>query len=141
MTDRGVVVDSNVWISALVFGGAPRRVFETIVQDGERLVVSAEILTEIRRVVAAKFPDFAEDVEVLLHILRDLMDVVPLGTVTIDVCRDPDDNRVLETAILGGAVAIVSGDRDLLDLGGFQGTRILSPADWLERATPGSGHQ
>ncbi len=63
-----VVVDSNVWISALVFGVAPRRVFETVVREGLRLVASAEILTETRRVVAAKFPDFADDLETLLAV-------------------------------------------------------------------------
>jgi predicted nucleic acid-binding protein len=53
-----VVVDSDVWISALVFGGALRHVFEMVVRDALRLVVSAEILTEIRRAVVGKFPDF-----------------------------------------------------------------------------------
>lgn len=128
-----VVVDSNVWISALVFGGAPRRVFETIVQDGLCLVVSAEILTEIRRVVTAKFPDFAEDVEALLNVLHDLMETVPLGSITVEVARDPDDDRVLETAILGGATVVVSGDKDLLALGRYEGVGIVRPAEWLER--------
>ena len=128
---RGVVVDSNVWVSALVFGGAPRQVFETIVRDGLRLVVSAEILTEVRRVVAAKFPDFADDVEALLGVLRDLMDSVPLGSITVEVSRDPDDNRVLETAILGGATAIVTGDEDLLDLGSHEGVALVRPAEWI----------
>ena len=122
-----------MWISALVFGGSPRRVFETVVQDGLRLVVSAEILTEIRRVVSTKFPDFAEDVEALLSVLHDLVEMVPLGSITVEASRDPDDNRVIETAILGGAAAIVTGDRDLLDLGSYEGVEIMRPADWIER--------
>lgn len=128
-----VVVDSNVWISALVFGGAPRRVFERIVRDGLSLVVSAEILTEIRRVVAANFPDFVEDVESLLAVLHDHVAVVALGSITITACRDPNDNRVLETAILGGAAAIVSGDKDLLVLDTFQGVAITTAQAWVER--------
>ncbi len=128
-----VVVDSNVWISAIVFGGAPRRVFETIVQEGLRLVVSAEILTEIRRVVVAKFPDFIDDVEALFGTLRDQVETVPLGSITVQVCRDPDDNRVLETAILSGAAAIISGDKDLLTLDSYEGVAISRPQVWLER--------
>jgi putative PIN family toxin of toxin-antitoxin system len=126
-----LVVDSNVWISALVFGGTPRQVFELIVHDGLRLVVSAEILTEVRRVVGVKFPDFTDDVEALIEVIQDHIDAISLGSITIDVCRDPDDNRVLETAILGGAGALVSGDKDLLVLGDYQGVPIVTPQDWL----------
>ena len=96
-----------------------------------RLVVSAEILTEIRRVVSAKFPDFVDDVESLVAALDDHLDTVALGSITIDVCRDPDDNRVLETAILGDAATIVSGDRDLLALGTYEGVAVVTPSDWL----------
>lgn len=130
-TPSRLVVDSNVWISALVFGGAPRQVFEVIVHDGLRLVVSAEILTEIRRVVGVKFPDFTDDVEALIGVIQDHLDSVSLGSITIGVCRDPDDNRVLETAILGDATAIVSGDKDLLVLGGYEGVAIVTPQEWL----------
>ncbi|MGB3909830.1 MAG: putative toxin-antitoxin system toxin component, PIN family [Pseudolysinimonas sp.] len=130
-TPSRLVVDSNVWISGLVFGGAPRHVFEGIVHDGARLVVSAEILTEVRRVVAVKFPGFVDDVEALIGVMQDHLDSVSLGSITIDVCRDPDDNRVLETAVLGEAAAIVSVDKDLLVLGEYQGIAITTPREWL----------
>jgi predicted nucleic acid-binding protein len=110
-----VVVESNVWISALVFGGAPRPIFEAIVRDGLRLVVSAEAL---------------------LDALKDHLDSVSLGSITIEECRDPDDNRVLETAVLGVAASIVSGDKDLVILGDFEGVSITTPHDWLERRPP-----
>lgn len=130
-TPRRLVVDSNVWISALVFGGAPRQVFGVIVHEGLRLVVSAEILTEVRRVVGVKFPDFTDDVEALVAVLQENLEVVSLGSITIEACRDPDDNRVLETAILGDAATIVSGDKDLLVLGDYEGVAIVTPQAWL----------
>ena len=133
MGDARVVIDSNVWISALVFGGAPRRVYEVVVDGGVRIVVSAEILTEIRRVVSAKFPDFAEDVQALLAVLHDQVEMVTLGAVTITASRDPDDNRVLETAILGDAGTIISGDRDLLELDNFEGVAIVRASEWVEQ--------
>jgi uncharacterized protein len=49
------------------------------------------------------------------------------------VCRDPDDDWVLATALAGQAQAIVTGDADLLDLGAFQGVAILSPRQFMER--------
>lgn len=52
--------------------------------------------------------------------------------VNIDVCRDPDDNRVLECAVTGKAHAIITGDRDLLDLGEFRGIRIQTVSAFLE---------
>jgi predicted nucleic acid-binding protein len=48
------------------------------------------------------------------------------------VCRDPDDDRVLECALAAGVEVIVSGDRDLQDLGGFRDTPIMSPRRFLD---------
>ena len=50
-------------------------------------------------------------------------------------CRDPDDDKFLETAITGEASAIVSGDNDLLAMHPFRGIPILRPADFLNVAT------
>lgn len=127
-----VVVDSNVWISALVFGGAPRRIFEQIVRDGLRLVTSPHIESEIRRILATKFPVFADDFEAMRVALASFTSVVALGGITIDVCRDPDDNRVLETAVLGNAAVVVSGDRDLLVLARHDSVSIVTPSAWLQ---------
>ena len=51
------------------------------------------------------------------------------GVVT--VCRDPDDNKLLETAVVGRADCLVTGDQDLLVLDPFQGIPILTPAEFL----------
>ena len=47
------------------------------------------------------------------------------------VCRDPDDNMVLECALAGHAQYIVSGDKDLLELKEFRGVRIVRAAEFL----------
>ena len=127
-----VVIDSNVWISALVFGGSPRRVFEAVVSKGHSLALSEEIVTEVRRVLHAKFPDFSLGFEALLTVVAPRIHYVTLGTLQVDVCRDPDDNRVLETAVIGGADFIISGDNDLLALGQYAGISICSPAETLK---------
>jgi putative PIN family toxin of toxin-antitoxin system len=49
------------------------------------------------------------------------------------VCRDPDDDWVLATAVAGDADAIVSGDADLLNLSSYSGIEILSPRQFLTR--------
>ncbi|MCY4377747.1 MAG: putative toxin-antitoxin system toxin component, PIN family [Spirochaetaceae bacterium] len=48
-------------------------------------------------------------------------------------CRDPDDDKVLEVALMGAADCIVTGDQDLLELASFRGLPILAPANFLER--------
>jgi predicted nucleic acid-binding protein len=58
---------------------------------------------------------------------------IKLGSVTITICRDPDDNRILETAIIGDCECIVSGDKDLLSLEHYHKIRILKPAEFLEQ--------
>jgi putative PIN family toxin of toxin-antitoxin system len=50
----------------------------------------------------------------------------------LKVCRDPNDDRVPECALAAGAEVIVSGDRDLLDLGAFRDTPIMSPLRFLD---------
>ena len=51
-----IVIDSTVWVSALVFGGNPRKVFERVVGEGHTLVISQEILSETRIVTGKQFP-------------------------------------------------------------------------------------
>jgi putative PIN family toxin of toxin-antitoxin system len=125
------VIDSNVWVSALVFGGAPRQVFEGVVSDGIALVVSAELLSEIRRILTQKFPDFLADFDALLVALQQNLTVVLLGSITISASRDPDDNKVLGTAILGHVTEIITGDKNLPVLKAYETIRNQSPRDWL----------
>jgi predicted nucleic acid-binding protein len=48
------------------------------------------------------------------------------------ICRDPDDDHVLGTAIAGNADYIVTGDRDLLVLERFQTVEIVSPSEFMD---------
>ncbi|MFC7581830.1 putative toxin-antitoxin system toxin component, PIN family [Schaalia naturae] len=132
-----MVIDSNVWISALVFGGSPRRVLEQTLRDGDSIALSAEIVTEVRRTLISKFPGFLEDFDSLLAAMAPVLLPVRLGDLTVRICRDPDDDRVLETAILGAASYLITGDRDLRVLDGHRGIRIVTPAEWLEAPTGG----
>lgn len=128
-----IVIDSNVWISALVFGGNPRRIFEKVVSDGWVVVASEEIFTEVRRILNTKFSDFSEDFISFQTILQPYTDVVKLGEIKITECRDEDDNRVIETAVIGSADYIISGDKDLLVLGKYKNIAITAPTEFLEK--------
>ena len=126
-----IVVDTNVIVSALVFGGVPRRVFE-MVEDGFcEFYHSPEIQSETRRVLHDKFGWEKEKLDRYLKVLWRLgEEVIPHRRVNA-VREDPDDNRIIECAIAAGADVIVSGDRHLLRLGAFEGIAILAPREFL----------
>jgi len=62
--------------------------------------------------------------------------VIQIPKALTAVCRDPEDNMVLECALEGHAQYIVSGDKDLLELKEFRGIRIVRAAEfWSFLAT------
>jgi putative PIN family toxin of toxin-antitoxin system len=128
-----LVVDGNVYISALLLGENARQV----VALGERHLVdiysSAPIRNEVERVLRDKFRWSQERVAAAANYLWSLSCPVQ-PQCTISDCRDPDDNRVLECAIEAKATFVVTGDYDLLDLNPYRGIAILTPRDFLDRA-------
>lgn len=126
-----IVIDSNAWVSAIVFDGNPRKILEQAVERGFTIVSSEEIYTEVRRILSTKFPDFVHEFEQLLAVLQPLIHPVRLGSLHINVSRDHDDNRVLETAVIGKAEYIISGDKDLLVIETYDSIMIVNPLDFL----------
>jgi len=126
-----IVVDTNVIVSALVFGGLPRRVFETVESGRCEFFYSAEIESETRRVLRDKFGWDEDRLERYLPTLWNLGERVTPRRRVNAVKEDPDDNRIVECALAAGADTIVSGDGHLLRLGGFGGISILNPREFL----------
>lgn len=129
------VLDTNVLVSAAFFSTSiPRRAF-TIARTRGDLLLSAALLRELRDVFSRpKFDRYASTdvrIELLLELERSALFVSIRETV--QECRDPKDDRVLEVAVNGGATCIVSGDADLLVLDLFRGIPILLPAAFVER--------
>ena len=126
-----IVVDTNVLISAFVFGGNAEQVLEKVLTS-EELIASAFILDELNRILSQKF-EIPED-----KILRIMANLTQVSLVLSpdnqlpSVCRDPDDNNILQLAAFCNADFIVTGDKDLLILGSFGRTLIVSPASFLQ---------
>ena len=127
-----VVLDTNVWISALQFAdrrGTPTRALEKAMSE-DIIATCPEIEAEILRVLTRKFlwePNRAD--AALEAVLTRAIRVRLRGTVK--VCRDPDDDMFLECAARANADLLIAGDRDLLVLGSYEGTRILTPAGYV----------
>jgi putative PIN family toxin of toxin-antitoxin system len=126
-----VTADSNIYISALMFGGKPLQLLEMALDGEVELAISEAILTETLRVLRDKFhrtPDQLQDAErFITAITRHVSPTEPVDAVP----TDPDDNRVLECAAAARSAVVVSGDADLLRLGSFRGASIQKPADFL----------
>lgn len=113
------VVDTNVWISALLNpAGYPARVL-TALQDGRfTFVASVPTLEELLRVmlrprIARRYPLGPEEAFRLLTLTRERADELASVTGAVRLCRDPRDDMFIETAINGRADVLVSRDDDL----------------------------
>jgi putative PIN family toxin of toxin-antitoxin system len=127
----GVTADANIYISSLIFAGVPRQ-FVQAAEDGKfQLAISNALIVEVRRVLLVKFKWSEDDVAATIVQLAGCTTLVH-PTQTIDaVPDDPDDNRVLECAVAANSSYIVTGDGDLLRLGGYAGIRMIRVADFL----------
>jgi putative PIN family toxin of toxin-antitoxin system len=123
-----------VLFAALVSDGLCHELTRRVAGMGS-LALSEPIIAELRDVVLWKFP---KDTRVagFIRDLRRFALIVEPTSVPRDVCRDPEDAVVLGTAVSAQASVAVSGDKDLLSVGSFEGIKILSPracVQWLDR--------
>ena len=135
----GVVLDTNVLISALLFSGLPNKLV-TLWQEGRIvLLVSKEVLMEYFRVLA--YPKFGLTQEEIKDLITET--VLPyVETVTVKgraggtyppvIKEDPADDKFLFLAVDGQARYIVSGDKHLLSLKKYRGIEILPVRSFLE---------
>jgi putative PIN family toxin of toxin-antitoxin system len=127
-----IVLDTNVIVSALVFGGVPRAVLD-IVEEGQcELFYSEAIQNEVRRVLAEKFSWPSATLQKVLPVLWTMGELVTPRIVIRAVPDDPDDDRILECAFAAGASFVVSGDRHLLALRTYRSLSIVTPRQFLQ---------
>lgn len=126
-----VVLDTNVLVSAIVFGGPPEAIVRLAAQTSVRLILSPAIFEEFRRVLREKFRFTDQAVYTAETLLRRVGFVVePRESIEL-IADDPDDNRILEAAAAGKAEVIISGDRHLLRRGAFRGIPVVTPRWFL----------
>jgi len=121
-----IILDANVVIAAF----ASRRLCESVVElclHSHEIVLSEELLEEIMRNLRQKIKlpgNIVEDISKLLREQASMVSSVPLAA---EVCRDPDDVKILGLAVAANADYIVTGDKDLLVLKKSQGVPIVTP--------------
>jgi len=128
------VLDTNVVMSAIFFGGPPLKIIRAAFAKKVELVASKAVLSEYRE-VAARLHDHFPSVNYRrpLAILESKLTLVRPIALGENVCRDPDDDAIIACALGGKAKVICSGDNDLLALDGFRGLEIMRPSDFCRR--------
>ncbi len=129
-----VVLDTNVLMSAaLTRTGPPRRVVDLVRADNGVLLLSDETFTELRhRILGSKFDRYVgrEFRAAFVALLAAVAEWVPIAGARLG-CRDPTVDKILETALMGRADHLVTGDGNLLAMSPFHGIPIVTPARFL----------
>lgn len=128
------VLDTNVVISALIWRGIPAKALTAATLNQVNLFTSQALVNELSQKL--KTPKLVKamqarevDADELIALYLALCELIPVQALTTPVCRDPDDDWVLATALAANATVIVSGDQDLLVLHPYKDIDILRPAD------------
>lgn len=129
-----VVVDTNVLISALLFGGTPGKLIELWKKGTIRPTASREIIDEYLRVLA--YPKFRLTEDEIGYLL--FREILPHFKIVIAeqgksiVTADPSDDKFIWCALAGKAEYIITSDKHLLSLRSHQGISILTPSAFLK---------
>lgn len=133
MAER-VVFDTNVLVAGLIWRGKP---YQCLLLARARLVQAMycdEALAELTSKLRSKF-EFTEDrIRAVVYDLTSFSERVAITNSLRVVQDDPDDDKFLECASLGGAKTLVSRDRHLLALGVYEGIRIVTPTQFIEES-------
>jgi len=128
-----LVLDTNVFVSAFLWGGKPKEVLLRIIAGEDELFISEDLLTELKAVLRRpKFRLNDEFIDVFLEELGNVSKKILMKGKPRKLSRDAGDDKVLACALAAGADYIVTGDDDLLVLKKIRAIPIVSPSAYLE---------
>ncbi|MBI5639728.1 MAG: putative toxin-antitoxin system toxin component, PIN family [Nitrospirae bacterium] len=131
---KRVVLDTNVLVSSILFKGELARVVDLWKEGRIVPVVSKETFHEFRSVL--EYPKFGLTKSEIRTIIEDevlpYFEIIETAGLVSGVCRDQDDDKFLACALSAEAHFIVSGDKDLCDLGAYKTIRIITASALLK---------
>ncbi|MDP3733368.1 MAG: putative toxin-antitoxin system toxin component, PIN family, partial [Candidatus Daviesbacteria bacterium] len=125
-----IVNDTNVWLSALYFSGKPAKIVNLIEDKKIISVSSGFILQEIKEKLVDNFETPVYAANATITYISSMSELVILKGMDFGL-RDPDDNQILETAVLGKCDYLITGDKDLLILKIYHSIKIVTPDQFL----------
>jgi uncharacterized protein len=130
------VLDANIFISALLIqSGMSARVVAAAYAVAFRCFASDAIVHEVLRTVTGvriqrKYPIGAAEIDRVRQFLESDAVLVPITVTVQGVASHPEDDLILATAVSAQANYLVTGDRQLLALGQYQGVQIVTPREF-----------
>ena len=128
-----IVLDTNVLLSAILFAGTPGRILDAWRAGEVELVIAPDIVDEYVSVSARleeRYPDV--DIQPIIALVIRNSKLVPTTLLPTPVCGDPDDDKFLACALSSGTEIVVSGDKKLRAVSGYQGIRVLTPRQFAD---------
>lgn len=126
-----VVLDTNMFLSGFLFHGMSKTVFELVVNNKLQMFVSESLVGEITK----KLAEFEASKQIQREVLRFINSkgILIRPRVKVAICRDPEDNFVLELSETAQSDYLITRDRDLLELPGakWKNSKIVKPEDFL----------
>lgn len=130
---KKVVFDTNIYISALHFQGSiPRRILELADASAFRLLISKQIIAELRGVLRVKFKYELPKLDLMEELILSICEIVDPKIRINFIKEDSDDDKILECAVEGKADFVISGDRHLLEAKEYKGIKIINARTFLE---------
>jgi putative PIN family toxin of toxin-antitoxin system len=127
-----IVFDTNVLFAAFVASGLCSELYE-MARDLRIIRISEFIADELKEKLSTKAGLSTTEVGTVLAMVRRDSETVDTRPLDQTVCRDPDDDWILATALAAEADCIATGDKDLFALDSFRGIAMVTPRQCLER--------
>lgn len=134
MPGMRIVIDTNVLISGIFWGGIPAEIVHSWTDGRCKVICSAEIIAEYGEILKRVNPGFEpSELDKILSFLISRSEIVQPAHWFKIVPEDPGDDKFIDCAFHGQADAIISGDKHLLQLEKFGPIRILSPSEFKQK--------
>ena len=133
-----VVLDTNIWLSATIWGGIPDEIISLQEQRKIEIASSRKLLSELentfnKKKIQTKLEVLQLTTSSAFSLVYESVNIYSIEELIVPELRDPDDTIVLATVIDANAEVIITGDLDLLILQEYQNMQIMTATDFLEQ--------
>jgi putative PIN family toxin of toxin-antitoxin system len=128
-----IVLDTNVLVSGIFFTGPPYEILKAWEKKKFHILITPDIFEEYQRVIKILEKQYPEiDISPVLKLIMAKSVIIDAVKLSEQVCEDPDDDKFIACAISGNSTLIVSGDKHLLKVSGYNGIKVIRPRNFIE---------